>query len=86
MYEVAMSKYDPLYNYLSNMGGKKVTLTIQQIEDILNFKLPVSAYSYPQWWSNSKTKAHPYCRSWLDAGYRTVDVKNTLGKQVIIFE
>ena len=81
-----MKKYDPLFKYLSRQKSAKVTLSLSEIETIINDELPASAYSYPQWWSNSGTKAHPYCRAWLDAGYRTVDIKDSLGKKIIIFE
>lgn len=81
-----MNKYDPLLQYLSNQNSTEVTLSISEIEAIINDELPASAYSYPQWWSNSKTKAHPYCKAWLDAGYHTVGVKESLGKKIITFE
>ena len=81
-----MNKYDPLLQYLSNQNSTEVTLSISEIEAIINDELPASAYSYPQWWSNSKTKAHPYCKAWLDAGYRTVGVKDSLDKKKITFE
>lgn len=80
-----MNKYDPLFQYLSEQKSMEVTLLISEIETIINDKLPASAYSYSQWWSNSQTKAHPYCRAWLDAGYRTVGVKDGLEKKTITF-
>lgn len=58
-----MNKYDPLFRYLSEQKSTKVTLSLSEIETIINDELPTSAYSYPQWWSNSRTKAHPYCRA-----------------------
>ena len=64
----------------------EVTMNKSEIETIINDELPASAYSYPQWWSNSRTKAHPYCRAWLDAGYHTVDIKDSLEKKIITFE
>ena len=81
-----MNKYDPLFRYLSEQKSTKVTLSFSEIETIINAELPTSAYSYPQWWSNSKTKAHPYCRAWLDAGYHTVGIKDSLEKKIIAFE
>lgn len=81
-----MKKYDPLFRYLSGQKSEKVSLSFSEIETIINDELPASAYSYPQWWSNSKTKAHPYCRAWIDAGYRVVDIKDGLEKKIITFE
>lgn len=81
-----MNKYDPLFRYLSEQKSTKVTLSLSEIETIINDELPTSAYSYPQWWSNSRTKAHPYCRAWLDAEYHTVGIKDSLEKKIITFE
>ena len=81
-----MNKYDPLLRYLSEQKSTKVTLSLSEIETIINDELPTSAYSYPQWWSNSRTKAHPYCRAWLDAEYHTVGIKDSLEKKIITFE
>lgn len=86
MCEAPMNKYDPLFRYLSEQKSTKVTLSLSEIETIINDELPTSAYSYPQWWSNSRTKAHPYCRAWLDAEYHTVGIKDSLEKKIITFE
>ena len=37
------SKYQPLADYLSKLGGNDVTLSFSQIEEILGFKLSPSA-------------------------------------------
>ena len=81
-----MNKYDPLNKYLSQQKSIKVILSFSEIETIINAKLPVSAHYYPQWWSNSRTKAHPYCKAWIDSGYHTVGVKESLEKKIITFE
>lgn len=82
-----MSKYDPLYRYLSEQKSRKVTLSLSDIESIINDGLPATAYKRPQWWGNSKTEDHhSQCKSWLDAGFMTVNVSDTLIKQCITFE
>lgn len=81
-----MNKYDPLFKYLSEQKSTEVVLSLSEIETIINDELPASAYSYVQWWSNSKTKAHPYCKAWLNAGYHTVGIKDSLAKKIITFE
>lgn len=81
-----MNKYGPLFKYLSKQESTKVMLSLSEIETIINDQLPASAYSYPQWWSNSRTKAHPYCKAWIDAGYHTVGIKDSLEKKIIAFE
>ena len=78
-----MGKYDLLYAYLKQKTEVSLELSFKEVESIIGFKLPKSAYSYTAWWSNSKTKAHPYSHAWLDAGYRTIDVSTNLGRQVV---
>ncbi|MCM3390240.1 hypothetical protein M3649_19260 [Ureibacillus chungkukjangi] len=67
-------KYNPLHNYLKKSALESVTLTFNEIEDILNISLPQSAYNYQAWWTNSE-KAHSHALSWLHAGYLVRDVK-----------
>jgi hypothetical protein len=81
-----MKKYDSLYNYLLQRKGQGVTLSFEKVETIINAKLPKSAYIYPQWWSNSNTKAHPHCRAWIDAGFKTREVQANIRKQIVTFE
>lgn len=81
-----MKKYDPLCNYLLQRKGQKVTLGFEEVENIINAKLPKSAYIYPQWWSNSNTKDHPHCHAWLDAGFKTVDVVENIERKIVTFE
>ena len=74
-----MSKYDLLNEYLSNCRKEKLTLTIKQIEDILGFKLPNTAYTKNAWWGNNDNR-HVKAKSWLKSGYNTKDIK--LGESV----
>lgn len=79
-----MSKYDPLYRFLQdiqvNVGEK--TATFSEMERILGFKLPQSAYAYRQWWANSTSpQQHPHAQSWLAAGW-LVDTVNQQDKWV----
>jgi len=63
--------YYPLKNYLKNSQKQKETLTYEEIEKILGFALPKSAYDYRQWWENGG--GHTQANSWLNAGWK-VDV------------
>ena len=75
-------KYTPLENYLRNLpvNQKEVALSFEQIERIINAKLPPSAYEYQQWWENEKEGNHVNARAWANAGWKveSVDFK---GKQ-----
>lgn len=70
------SKYFPLENYLNQIS---VTLLYDEVEEIIGFKLPPTAYKREQWWENN-TMNHPQARAWLNAGWKVANVD--LGKSV----
>lgn len=68
-----MSKYEPLPQFLSSGNGSTRTISFDQIERVLGFKLPQSARKHEAWWSNNAT-GHSHARVWLEAGWRTKQV------------
>jgi hypothetical protein len=71
-------KYDLLMNYFEKLKVDKVILTYDEIEKIIGFKLPKSAYQYTAYWGVSKT--HTITRSWVENGWKKTDLK--LGEYV----
>ena len=71
-------KYTPLENYLRDLPAnqKEVTLSFDQIERILNDKLPPSAYKDRRWWDHEKEGNHVSARAWSNAGWKIEDVDN----------
>lgn len=67
-----MQKYRALGEYLVKQYKVSVLLTFQEIEQILGFTLPPSAYSYRAWWANNRS--HPQAGSWLSAGWKVSKV------------
>ena len=65
-----MSKYEALPQFLARSDGAAHRLSFREIEEILGFKLPNSAYEYEAWWSNNAT-GHSHARAWLEAGWHT---------------
>ena len=53
-------KYTPLENYLLALpkAKREVRLSFEQIEGILKFKLPSSAYEDERWWLREKEGNH----------------------------
>jgi len=72
-------KYTPLEKYLRALPKSKKTLRLSfaQIEAILKFKLPSSAYEDERWWLHEKEGNHINTRAWTNAGWKidNVDVK-----------
>ena len=75
-------KYRLLSDYLHNSEKKKLTLTFEEIEQILGFNLPSSAYNHRAFWAN--TTSHSIALSWLGVGYETVEVDKD--KKIVVFE
>jgi hypothetical protein len=72
-----MSKYDPLCDFLSQIlsNVSEKTMTFREIEIILGFNLPDSAYNHRPWWANpSSPNDHPYAQAWLAAGWKVDSV------------
>jgi hypothetical protein len=66
------SKYTLLEQYLRELPASKreVTLRFEQIERILNDKLPSSAYEDRRWWDHETEGNHVTKRSWVKAGWK----------------
>ena len=82
-------KYTPLENYLRDLpdSQREVTLNFEQIERILNDKLPPSAYGYQAWWENEKEGNHVNARAWANAGWKVESVDfNRKGARLVRIE
>jgi hypothetical protein len=77
------SKYQPLETYLRELPStqKEVSLSFAQIEEILNSKLPASAYEDNRWWEHETEGNHVNKRAWSTAGWKVAEV-NVEGKRV----
>ena len=64
-------KYTPLENYLRELPAsqREVALGFEQIEEILNSKLPSSAYEDQRWWEHETEGNHRNTRAWFNAGW-----------------
>lgn len=62
-------KYDPLRRFLAGFDGSEWSATFDQVELVLGFELPASAFRYPAWWANDVH--HSQGRAWLEAGWET---------------
>ena len=65
-----MSKYEALPQFLARVEHATYRMSFGEMEKILGFKLPKSAYEHEAWWSNNAT-GHSHARAWLKSGWRT---------------
>jgi hypothetical protein len=68
-----MGKYEPLTQHLASLESDSWDASFPEIEKVLGFELPFSAYNYPAWWSNQE-KGHSQTRGWRDAGWETCNL------------
>jgi len=61
-------KYALLENYLRDLPAsqKEALLSFKQVEEILKFKLPSSAYEDERWWLRDKEGNHVNLRAWTN--------------------
>ena len=68
-----MGKYEQLGQHLRNQGSNSIELSFNEIEEILGFPLPKSAYKYRPWWANDEN--HVQARDgWISVGYNSAAV------------
>ncbi|WP_213423716.1 DUF7662 domain-containing protein [Bhargavaea massiliensis] len=60
------NNFDPLRKFLGFEDSNSVMMTLSQVEVVLGFKLPASAYKHAAWWSGARN--HVF--SWIEAGYK----------------
>ncbi len=72
-----MSKYTPIEQHLKYTKKEILRMTFNEVETIINDKLPKSARKFRAWWSNDAS-THTQALAWLKAGYITerVDMKD----------
>jgi hypothetical protein len=65
-------KYTPLKNHLRGLAEnqREVRLGFEQIEGILDSKLPASAYEDRRWWEHTTEGNHVSARAWANAGWQ----------------
>lgn len=73
------TKYHALYRHLQQSGREEVTLTLSEIESLLDNKLPNSARAQRAWWSNRAGGAGQSA-AWLRAGYQAAEVELAAGQ------
>jgi hypothetical protein len=75
-----VSKYEALPQFLDKTRGSTRRMSFREIEDVLGFRLPKSAYEYEAWWSNNAT-GHSHARAWLESGWHTEEL-DLVGRKV----
>ena len=68
-----MSQYEKLNSFLSKQTILTQRMTFGEVEKILGFSLPPSAYKYQAWWANNPIPSrHSYV--WISIGWKTEEL------------
>ncbi len=70
---MAVSKFEPIRQFLDALPQGERRMSFGEIEDILGFRLPPSARRHRPWWSNNPSNS-AMTKAWLAAGCRTEQV------------
>lgn len=76
-------KYQKLLDYFLEQISQMIELDYLEIENILGFQLPNSAYTYTEWWKHPKS--HTQCKAWEDAGYFATNIAIGISKHKMTF-
>ena len=83
-----MSKYAPIRDYLlleqSNIA--EIRLSFSEIEEIIQSRLPTSAFRRRSWWGNETNYTNrPQARAWMETDFRVASVNQKTKDAFVIF-
>ena len=69
-----MGKYQSLARHLASLQTETWNARFNELEEVLGFPLPQSAYRHRAWWANQNGSNHSQTEGWRSAGWETRDV------------
>jgi len=78
----SLLKYVPLRDYLASYRASQLTLSLEHIEHIIDFKLEPAAYAFKSWWENDPK--NPQASAWLEAGWEVENIDTQ--QKVVVFK
>ena len=79
----APAQFVELHTYLDRRYASAVTLSFQQMEDLLGYALPESARTEPTWWTADPVPSDRHADAWV-AARRTATPHLSSG--IVVFE
>jgi hypothetical protein len=71
---LTMSKFQGLTEFLTDVDEERVTLTFEEINNLVGGELPDSAFKHRPWWANRTEGRGSQNLAWQSAGWETRDV------------
>jgi hypothetical protein len=75
-----MDHYDRLTAFLKGQVANEITLTFNDISDVIGVTFPAAARTHRQWSENQASATGRQCHAWLDARWNV-----RLGQQYVVF-
>lgn len=69
-----MSKYEPLARHLATLPSDTWNARFAEVEKVLGFDLPQSAFRHRAWWANQNGANHSQTEGWRAAGWETREI------------
>jgi hypothetical protein len=69
-----VGKYEPLAGHLASLPTEIWNARFEEVEAVLGFPLPQSAYRHRAWWANQNGANHSQTEGWRSAGWETREV------------
>lgn len=73
-----MDKFVSLKRYLINSGKDDIFMTFKELENVIGFPLPRSAWTHKAYFANTET--HSISKAWMEAGYVVSELNIYEGK------
>lgn len=79
-----MGKYQPLARHLATLPVDIWNARFAEVEDVLGFDLPQSAFRHRAWWANQSGANHSQTEGWKAAGWETREID--FNRRMVRFE
>lgn len=79
-----MSKYQGLTDFLADLREDKVILTFEDINQLVGYELPKSAFEHRRWWANRTEGRGSQNLAWQSVGWETRDVNMELDEVTFV--
>lgn len=72
LFYIYLNKFENLTKYLKDKNEDNIKLSFSNLEKIIGFPLPDSAYKHRAYFANVLN--HSISKAWMEAGYRSTNM------------
>lgn len=79
-----MEKYDGLTSFLEEVDKRRIVLSFEEINELVDGALPSSAFKHRPWWANRTEGRGSQNLAWQSVGWETRDVNMDLDEVTFV--